>query len=82
MDDPPVWELDQCQKLISLMQPAYVLHRSRVESDYLVTLKRGRFKYKVNLLITCCAKMRNKLTVCHYTFHVRAYLDNATKIQF
>jgi hypothetical protein len=33
MDDPPVWELDQGQKLISLMEPAYVLHRSRVESD-------------------------------------------------
>jgi hypothetical protein len=60
MDDPPVWELDQGQKLISLMEPAYMLHSSQVESGYLVTLKRGRYKNKVNLLITCCTTMRNK----------------------
>ena len=33
MDDPPVWELDQGQKLISLMEPAYMLQRNWVEGD-------------------------------------------------
>jgi len=42
MDDPPVWELDRGQKLISLMEPAYMLHGNRVESSELIVRSETR----------------------------------------